>query len=99
MTQGTISTLTGNYVHIQVKCPNMRAAGNPGRRLRVPGRRPDPSINDNDVKHRQGSLCKREVLWTAIPTQISKFATGKCKNLDKLHIKHNKKFRSSIKIN
>lgn len=94
MTQGTISTLTGNYVHIQVKCANMRAAGNRGRRLRVPGRRPDPSINDNDVKHRQRSLCNREVLWTNL-----QFATGKCKNLDKLHIKHNKKFRSSIKIN
>jgi len=77
----------------------MRAAGNPGRRGRVPGRRPDPSINDNDVKHRQRSLCKRKVLRITIPTHISKFATGKCKILAKLHIKHNKKFRSSTKIN
>lgn len=77
----------------------MRVAGNPGGRRRVPGRRPDPSINDNDLKHRQRSLCKRQVLWTTIPTQISKFAIGKCTNLDKLHIKHNRKFRSSIKIN
>ena len=75
----------------------MRARGNPGRRRRVPGRRTDPSINDNDVKHRQRSLCKSEMLWTTVPTQVSKFATGKCKNLAKLYIKHNKKFRSSIK--
>ena len=91
--------LTGHYVRIHVKCSNMKAAGNRGRRRRVPGRRPDPSINDNDVKDRQRSLCKKEVLRTTIPTQISEFATGKCKNLDKLRIKHNKIFRSSIKIN
>lgn len=58
-----------------------------------------PSINDNDVKHRQRSLCKREVLRTTTRTQISKFATGKYKKLEKLHIKHSKKFRSSTKIN
>jgi hypothetical protein len=62
----------------------MRGAGNPGRRRRVLGRRPDPSNNDNDVKHRQRSLCKRGVLHIAIPTEVSKFATGKYKNLEQI---------------
>jgi len=71
----------------------MKAAGNPGR-----CRRPDPSINDNDVKHRQRSLCKKEVLRTTIPTQISKLATGNVKSWTN-YILNYKKFRSSTKIN
>lgn len=69
-----------NYVHIHVKCSNMRATDNPGRLRRVPGRRPDPFIND-DAKYRQRCLWKREVLWPTTLTQVSKFATEHCKNL------------------